>query len=348
MKERMQALVLESIGKLTYKTVDTPRPQMGQVLLRVHACGICGSDIPRVFQKGAHTMPLILGHEFAGRVTAVGEGVDKAALGRRAAVFPLMPCMQCDACRRENYAVCSHYNYYGSRCNGGFATYCAVDLWNCVWLDDRVTYEEGAMLEPAAVALHALRRGGIKPGDAVGIAGAGPIGLMLAACAKSMGAKRVALWDIDPQKVAFAKDMGFEAALSGGGDMIERVAAQGGFDLAVEGAGVAQTLAQCLRLAKPMGRVVAMGNPAGDMALGQGEYWEILRKQLCVCGTWNADFSRHGPDDWKDAQCAIADKTIDAGRFITHRLPLSRGGEAFQMIYNKETFCNKVMLAEED
>ena len=170
----MKACVLHAIGDLRTEEVTVPVPGPGWVLVKVAACGVCGSDIPRVFEKGTYRFPLIPGHEFAGVVDAVGEGVDAARIGQRAAVFPLVPCMRCAMCAVGAYAQCADYDYLGSRCDGAFAEYVVAPEWNLVPVPDGLSLEEAAMCEPAAVAAHALRQAKIDLGATVAIFGAGP------------------------------------------------------------------------------------------------------------------------------------------------------------------------------
>ena len=246
----MKACVLHGIGDLRFEEVPIPEAVVGEVLLKVKASGICGSDIPRVFTKGTYSFPTIPGHEFAGQIVKAGAGVDESLIGKKAAVFPLIPCMRCSACQIGEYAQCLDYNYLGSRCNGGFAEYVTVPVWNLVMIPDALSYEEAAMAEPAAVAVHALRQAGIEIGDSVAIFGAGAIGLMLAQWSKAWGAENVMLIDIDDGKIRFAREQGFELIWnSRDGDPVEwisRVTEGRGADVAVEGAGVSYTLEQCL------------------------------------------------------------------------------------------------------
>ena len=163
----MKAWVLEDIGKIQYKKVSKPRIGEHEVLVEVKAAGICGSDIPRIYQTGAHRMPLIPGHEFAGRVVQTGENTDAKWQNKRVGIFPLIPCRSCIACRKGQYELCRNYSYLGSRQDGGFAEYVAVPESNLIELPETVSYEEAAMLEPMAVACHALRRVGcrVRTGD---------------------------------------------------------------------------------------------------------------------------------------------------------------------------------------
>ena len=157
----MMALNLHGVGDLRYEEVPMPVPGPGEVLLKIKAVGICGSDIPRAFTKGTYHFPTIIGHEFAGEIV---EADDSELVGRGASVFPLLPCGKCSACREEQYARCSDYDYYGSRRDGAMAEYIAVKQENLCLLPKEVTYEEAAMSEPAAVALHAFRKSGVGQG----------------------------------------------------------------------------------------------------------------------------------------------------------------------------------------
>ena len=154
----MKAWVLEDIGKIQYKEVSKPLPGEHEVLVEVKAAGICGSDIPRIYQTGAHRMPLIPGHEFAGRVVQTGENTDAKWQNKRVGIFPLIPCHNCVACQKGQYELCRNYSYLGSRRDGGFAEYVAVPECNLIELPENVSYEEAAMLEPMSVACHAPRR----------------------------------------------------------------------------------------------------------------------------------------------------------------------------------------------
>lgn len=154
----MKAWVLHDVGDFRFETVGKPALAPGEVLVAVGAVGICGSDIPRIYRTGAHVHPLIPGHEFAGVVAETGADVDAVWKGRRVGVFPLIPCGECVPCRRGRYEMCRHYGYLGSRRDGGFSEYVAVPARNLIRLPETVSLEEAAMMEPMAVAVHAMRR----------------------------------------------------------------------------------------------------------------------------------------------------------------------------------------------
>ena len=176
----MKAYVLHDIGDIRYEEVKDPVLKPGEVLVEVKAVGICGSDIPRIFENGTYTFPLIPGHEFSGIVTETGVEADSGWQGKRVGVFPLLPCKTCMPCRNLQYEMCRSYSYFGSRTDGAFAQYVAVPVWNLVELPEGVSHEAAAMLEPMAVAVHAMRSMGFgenvdisKRGESIGCAAKG-------------------------------------------------------------------------------------------------------------------------------------------------------------------------------
>lgn len=343
--EKMKCLNLHAVGDLRYEDAVKPVPGDDEVLLHVRACGICGSDIPRIFKKGTYHFPTIPGHEFSGDIV---EAADTSLIGRKAAVFPLLPCGHCPSCEVGEYAQCSDYDYYGSRRDGAYAEYIAVKKWNLVFFDG-ISYEEAAMCEPAAVALHAIGNADIKIGNAVAIFGAGPIGMMLGLWATASGAGQIILCDIDQTKVDHASKFGFTSINSRTDDPVEAIKSMTGgkgADVCIEGAGAAQTWEQCLKSAAAFGHVVCMGNPAGDMALSQKGYWEILRKQLTVKGTWNSSYNGQH-NDWKTALDAISRRIVDVRPLISHRFHLSEYKEAFRIMLERKEYFNKVMFVND-
>lgn len=321
----MKACVLHAVGDLRVEEIRLPQPGPGEVLLQVKACGICGSDLPRVLEKGTYSFPTVPGHEFAGEIVGLGEGVSPQLLGRGAAVFPLLPCRSCQACETGQYAQCENYDYMGSRRDGAFAEYICAPVWNLLLMPEDLSYEEAAMVEPAAVALHALRQAGIDFGDNVLIFGAGPIGLLLAMWARSWGAGKVMLVDIDQAKLTFAEGLGFSYVFHAReGDVKQWVKdlTGRGADVTVEGAGNSVSFEQCMHATRAFGKVVLMGNPANEMRLTQEGYWEILRKQLTVVGTWNSYYANFPKNEWKHALEAMASGKLDVRPLITHRIGL--------------------------
>lgn len=346
----MNALVLHGVGDARLEQIPRPALEDGHVVVRVAFCGVCGSDIPRVFVKGTYKFPTVCGHEFSGTVVECGRGVDDLEPGDRVAVFPLIWCDRCPACERGKFVQCLDYDYLGSRRDGAFAEYVVAPRRNLLRVPDGVSLEEAAMTEPASVALHALRRaGGTSPGETVAIFGAGPIGLMVAQWARAMGASDILLFDIVPRKLELARDLGFSDVHDGReGNPLEKVHSRTsgqGAHVSVEAAGVPATLLQAAEAARRGGRVVLLGNPSADVSLSAPLISQLMRREIDVHGTWNSDFSPSGnDDDWHTTLEAMASKTIDLLPLVTHRVPLPRCLEALEMMKGGKEFFAKVLI----
>ncbi|MBQ9393536.1 MAG: galactitol-1-phosphate 5-dehydrogenase [Oscillospiraceae bacterium] len=324
----MKCLNLHAIGDLRYESIETPVCEDDEVLVKIRYCGICGSDVPRVFVKGTHRFPLVIGHEFSGVVAEDRRG---EWTGRNVAVYPLLPCFSCPSCRQQRYEACEHYDYYGSRRNGGMAEYIAVKRWNVIPLPEKVPLKLGALCEPVSVAHHAVGNLGDITGKNVLISGAGPIGLIVGQWCMAKGAAGVYYFDIDPRKIEFAESMGFHAYDA------QTIHA------CVEGTGVSAALARCLQAVAPGATLVLMGNPAGAMTLSQEEYWHILRKELIVRGTWNSSYSET-KNDWRDSIQAISDGTLQLEKIITHVFAPEEYRQAFETARDKAVFSNKILI----
>ena len=206
MKKVVKSLNLHAVNDLRYEDTMVSECKNDEVIVEVKSCGICGSDISRVYSKGTYHFPTIIGHEFSGKVVYDPQN---ELLGKKVAVFPLIPCFECESCKEESYATCKNYDYYGSRRDGGMTEYIAIKRWNLLVMPENLSYDEGAMCEPVSVARHAVLKLDIQEGDNIFISGAGPIGLIAGQWAKMMGIKNVYDIDIDQRKIDFAKELGF-------------------------------------------------------------------------------------------------------------------------------------------
>jgi len=332
----LKAYVLHGIGDLRYEDCPVPEPGPGWALVRVLACGICSSDIPRIFEKGTYHFPTIPGHEFSGIVESVADEKDREWVGRRAGVFPLIPCHTCPSCGKGQYETCSHYDYIGSRRDGGFAEYVAVPVWNLVWLPEAVSNIQGALLEPAAVALHAVKRAGIRPGASVCVVGTGAIGLLAGQWAKFLGAGRVAVKGRSAAKKQIAQQCKLE--------YLEEPHTDEAFDCVIEAVGSQQALEESLLLTAPGGRLVLMGNPDGPRTLSQDLYWRILRKQLTVTGTWNSSYGGKC-SDWTQTLDAMSAGMLQTNAIVTQIFGKAQLTNGLAMMRSRsEAFC-KVMVS---
>ncbi|MBQ3367129.1 MAG: galactitol-1-phosphate 5-dehydrogenase [Acidaminococcaceae bacterium] len=342
----MKALNLHAVGDLRFEEVTLPHRNKEEVTLRIKASGICGSDIPRIFSKGTYHFPTIPGHEFAGIVVDADES---ELLGRRVAVFPLMPCGHCASCQVGEYELCNQYDYYGSRRNGAFAEFLNVKKENLVIIPDTVPFELAALCEPASVALHALRRGNVKAMETVAIYGVGPIGLILANWAVLMGVSNIVMIARDNEKIMMAKKLGYAHAINcreiNPVEYIQELTNGIGADVCIEGTGNSEPLNNCLMSCRKLGTVVCMGNPTGDIHLSQDAYWMILRKQLTLTGTWNSSFNELY-NDWKDTIKAIDSEKLNLFPLITHRFVLADYKKAFKIIKDRTEYFCKIMFID--
>ncbi len=359
----MKAWVLNQIGEIKYEDVTRPVPAEGEVLLRVRAAGICGSDIPRVYQTGAHKMPLIPGHEFSGVVETVGPGVDERWLNKPVGVFPLIPCRKCEPCRHGHFELCRSYDYVGSRRDGAFGEFVTVPAANLMELPEGVSFEEAAMLEPMAVAVHAMRKGimtgegenAVKlPLDAkVAVCGLGTIGLLLVMFLLEEGYHNLyvignkAFQKEKAAKLGISPDRFCDSKTENVTDWLREKAS--GLDLYFECVGRNESINYGLDAAAPEGRIVLVGNPAGDMEFGRDMYWKILRNQLTLRGTWNSSCGAMDPDlvpfdDWGYVIGKLREHRISPRDIISHTFPLEGLEQGLLLMRDKKEDYGKVMI----
>lgn len=346
----MKALVLHEIGNLRLEEMPMPEPGPGEVLIQVVACGVCGSDIPRIFTKGAYTYPLVCGHEFAGLVAACGEGVDDLEKGARVTAFPLLWCGKCPSCEQGRYAQCLDYDYLGSRRHGAFAEYVAVPRGNILRVPEGVSLEVASMTEPASVALHAVRRaGGLFTGEAVAIFGVGPIGLMTAQWAEMSGAGKVILFDVVQDKCALGRQLGFRYCFNvletPAREVVNDLTGGMGVDIAIDAAGVPESLNGCLETTCIGGRVVLLGNPAADVLIPAPLLSQTMRREISIAGSWNSVYSARGNrDEWQVVLQAMAASTLSLNPLISHRVTLAHAAETLWAMYQKTETFMKVII----
>lgn len=344
----MKAYVLHGINDLRLEEKAIPKMEPGQVLVRMQAAGICGSDIPRIFRTGTYSFPTVPGHEFSGVVAEVGAQADKNWLGQPVGVFPLIPCMKCGPCRQKAYELCRHYSYLGSRTDGGFAEYVAVPQENLVALPEGVSFEASAMLEPMAVAVHAMRLAQVKPGQAVVIYGLGTIGLLLTMFLKEAGIERVMVAGNKDQQRQFIVRLGISAkdfcdtrTQELGPWLRERA---DGADVFFECIGKSDTIAEAIDLTAPMGTVQLVGNPYGDVTLDKAVYWKILRNQLVIRGSWNSSFTHEETDDWHYVLQRLAQGRIEPEKLITHMLSFDELQQGLAIMRDKSEEYVKMVV----
>ncbi len=341
----MKAAVFYSGADVRVEEVPDLRPGPGQVLCRVAAAGICGSDLHgyRAAKAGRPTAgkyPRVApGHELAGTVVALGEGVTALAVGDRVGIEPLCGCGQCEWCAIGQYHLCPQLEHIGGARSGGFAEYTVAPVDKCFRLPDHVGFDEAATLDCAAVAVHALHRVPVRPADAVAVFGTGAIGLYTAAVARAVGARQVIVVGGHRERpLRVAMELGathvVNASREDPAGAIRDITNGRGADVVFETVGGrADTLARCLDSAARGGTVGVVGSFAEPQTIASGP---AMRRELTLAWVWS--YAKWGTEaEYKTALDMLADGRIKALPLITHRYPLAEIAEAFRAADDKQT-----------
>lgn len=341
----MKAYVLHGINDIKYEDVKKPVPGPGELLIKVKAAGICGSDIPRIYQNGAHKHPIVPGHEFAGIVEEAGPETNTNLVGKRVGVFPLIPCRKCGPCLHKQYEMCENYDYLGSRSDGAFAEYVVAPERNIIVLNDNVSTESAAMLEPLSVSAHAVRAvvQDITSRDSkILVWGLGTIGIMLTMILKSEGFTEIyCACNKEYQENILKEKLGIQSehivninnTSKPVDELISRIGS--GFDICFECVGHPDSINCVVDAAGPSAKVMFVGNPYSDIIFKRDTYWKILRHQLEVHGTWNSSFTGDENDDWHYVLNAISSGRINPDFLVTQKFTLSDLSKGFEIMRDK-------------
>lgn len=287
----MKAVIVNEGGSLSLEDIDIPKiTSPDQILVKIAYCGLCGSDIPRIFHHGAHFYPITLGHEFSGTVIETGNDVTEFDVGDLISCVPLLPCFKCDECQKHYYSLCKNYSFVGSRIAGGFAEYIVLNKKNAFKLPKGVSPLEGAFFEPMTVGMHALLLAGGCQNKHVVIVGGGTIGLLAMLCAKAMGASSIAVLDINDERLNLAKQLGADVIYNSknlSSDEIYQALSSNRFDqIVLETAGSPITVRLAIEIAGPRSKVGLVGTLHNDFILPEKTFGLILRKELQILGSW--------------------------------------------------------------
>lgn len=351
MEGKMRAVRLFAPGDLRCVELPIPQPGEGEVLIKVKAVGICGSDPARVMVKGTYSFPTTIGHEFAGEISECGPGVEGWQPGDRVTIVPLIPCYKCQYCQVGEYTLCDTYSYYGSREDGAMADYIKVKAENLLRLPDNVDYEEGACTDPSSVALHAIRKGQIQTGDTVAVLGCGPIGHFTIKWAKICGAGRVIAVDVEEEKLEIARQVGADLCINAKQEDPVRVIMDytkgEGVERVFEMAGNKVTQEQAILITKKMGAAVFCGISNSELTLSKEAVDGLLRKEMKVIGSWNSSFAELPVHDWKCSLEFMGRGAIKCQPLISHRFRLEDAPEVFRKVFYREESFNKVLFLPE-
>ena len=348
----MKAGVVHAKGDIRYEEIDKPVPKAGQVLIKVKYTGICGSDVPRVNGDACHYFPNVLGHEFSGTVEEVGEGVESVKPGDRVAGVPLVPCMKCEDCQKGNYSLCKHYSFIGSREFGSFAEYVVVPEKNAVKFEDSVSFEQGALFEPATVALHGLMRVPYEGGKTVAVLGGGTIGMFAAQWARIFGAKEAVVFDIVNERLELGRRLGATAGINtleeGFMEKAMEITGGRGFDYVYETAGNTVTMKMAFKLAANRANMCFIGTPTKDLCFTVEEWENMNRREFNLTGSWMFYSAPFPGKEWELTAHYFrsGDLKFDES-FVFQKMPLSRIAEAFEMYKIPGTVKGKILIDSE-
>lgn len=344
----MKAAVLLEKERIVYQEVAEPTVGDGQVKVKVRACGICGSDLPRVFDGTARSYPLILGHEFSGTVAEVGKDVTGFTVGEHVVAAPLVPCGTCEDCRNGDYALCKHYSFIGSRQNGAFADYIVVPAANVVKIPEALPFEQAATIEPATVALHALRHIHYESGQDVAVLGCGIIGLYMVQWARALGAKRITVVGRGEQGLAAAKRMGADETVSTKDEgAVERLVSGKAFRYVFECSGATPMFQLMLELVKNKGTICMVGTPKRTLEFTVPQWEQINRRECWVTGSWMSYSAPFPGEEWSTAIAYMSNGKLRYEEGLVGAVyPMAEAMTAFQRVRNGE-LKGRVLLSNE-
>lgn len=342
MTEKMTAVQMYAPGDLRVEQADVPTPGAGEMLVAVAACGVCGSDIPRMNVNGAYRAPIICGHEFSGHVVSVADDVTSFSAGDLISVPPLLPCRACESCEAGHFSLCEDYDYFGSRRDGAYAQYVTVPENNALKMPEGLDPRAAAMIDPSAIALHALLRTNIGEGSRVAVIGAGPIGLFAVQWARIMGATEVLAVDLNEQKTAMAVEAG--ATHTAVDDDEARGHAGKGYDVVIESAGVPPTIALAVSLVARRGHAAFIGIPNSTVVFDKKVFSHFLRNEVTLHGSWNSFSAPFPGREWTESAERLASGELRWEFMITHELGLDALPETMQQLFDRSIFSSKVLF----
>jgi L-iditol 2-dehydrogenase len=344
----MQAAVYRGVNNVRVEVVPVPQIGPGELLVRVHTCGICGTDLKKI-ATGSHSAPRIFGHETSGVVAAVGQGVAEFKPGDRVVVFHHIPCRECFYCRHRTFAQCETYKKVGCTAGfepagGGFAEYVRVMDWivrqGTVRIPDDVAFEQACFVEPVNTCMKGIENLGLIPGEKVLVIGQGPIGIILSVLAKRAGAT-VITSDLYPQRLTISGIYGLQNVIDASRvDTVktvrERTEGRGADAaiLAVGGTGLIRTAMDAVR---PGGRVLLFAQTArGEATIDPAA---VCVDEKTLLGSYSASVELQ-----EESVRFVMNHEMDLSRLISHRFPLTSGVEALNLAAHPQPDSMKIVI----
>jgi L-iditol 2-dehydrogenase len=341
----MKALLLSQYNQLDIADLPAPVPGEDEILVRVAACGICGSDVHGYDgTSGRRIPPIVMGHEAAGVVASVGAAVSKFKPGDRVTFDSTVYCGQCEFCLQGEINLCNNRQVVGVSCGdyrraGAFAEYVVVPQRICYHLPEGLEFQEAAMLEAVSVALHAVRISEMKGGETALVIGAGMIGLLTLQAAKAAGASKVLIADIDRTRLQTAESIGAdETLLLSGGELVKEILRRTGgkgVDLVLEAVGREETIAASISSVRKGGTVTLIGNISPEVKI---PLQIVVSRQIRLQGSCASS------GEYPQAMELLASGKIKVKPLITAVAPLSDGPRWFARLHAGEPNLMKVVL----
>jgi L-gulonate 5-dehydrogenase len=338
----MLSVVVDGPNKLALRELPEPQPAAGEVRVRVRYAGICGSDLHIYHgQNPFVSYPRVIGHEFVGRIDAVGEGVDAARIGERVAVDPVIACGQCHACRIGRRNVCRNLTVLGVHRNGGFSQFVCAPAGNAYVIPRQVAEVCAAVIEPFAVAANVTSRTGVLPEDVALIYGAGPVGLNILQVLKNVYGVRAFITDHLDERLALARQCGaaegevINTAREPLAEALARRGVEGGPTLIYDAVCHPSILEEAVRIAAPAGRIGILGFSSTPSQIPQQE---ITKKELTLAASRLNCAMFPTVIDW------ISRGLVDPERIVTHKLSFREVDAAMEIAEKQPRYSCKVLL----
>jgi L-iditol 2-dehydrogenase len=344
----MLAAVYRGKNDVRLETVPVPQIGAGELLVRVHTCGVCGTDLKKI-ATGSHSAPRIFGHETSGVVAAVGEGVSRFASGDRVVVFHHIPCRQCYYCRHQTFAQCPTYKKVGCTAGfepsgGGFAEYVRVMDWivdqGTVKIPDGVSFEQACFVEPVNTCMKGIQSLRLQPGETVLAIGQGPIGIILSVLARRAGAT-VITSDLYPERLRISKSLGFELAVDASQQDAAHYVRQRtdgrGADAVILAVGSNRLIRPAMDAARPGGRV---------LLFAQTQRGEVVVDPAAICVDEKALIGSYSAsvDLQEDSVRFVMNREMDLQQLISHRFPLQESARALELAADPQPASMKIVI----
>jgi L-iditol 2-dehydrogenase len=344
----MQAAVYRGVNDVRFETVPVPKIGPGEMLVRVHSCGVCGTDLKKI-STGSHSAPRIFGHETSGVVAAVGKDVTEYQPGDRVMVFHHIPCRECFYCQNKTFAQCATYKKVGCTAGfepsgGGFAEYVRVMDWivryGTVRIPENVSFEQACFVEPVNTCLKGVYALNLRPGESVLTIGQGPIGIILSVLAKRAGATLITS-DLYPERLKigsrFGLDLTIEASRTKVVERVRELTQGRGADAVILAVGGNSLIRTALDAARPGGRI---------LLFAQTQHGEAVIDPAAICvdektlvGSYSASI-----DLQEESVRFVMNREMDLERLISHRFPLSESTEALDLAAHPQPSSMKVVI----